>query len=328
MTPFLLPQPAHDAEVDRDQFAGVVDEEIAGMHVGVEEAVAQRLAQKGLNHRAGEAREVEALGLEPGAVGERRGLDPFEREHVARGAVPVDRGHAEIGIVLGVLGHFRERGRLEAQIHLDRDRAAQRLHYLDEPQPARFRGQLLGGARGEDEGVEIDLEAPLDARPQHLHRHRAAAAIGCDRGAMYLRDRSGRHRRPERGEQLADRLAQRGFDGALGLDLRERRHLVLQRLEIARQADADHVRPRGQELAELHIAGAEAGERGRQAVRRHAAGWPLDQPRHAHGGTRRRRQQRGVDAAENALACTHETGVAETDEMGDGVDHGGAARSV
>src|SRR5262249_34106123 len=50
--PFLLPQPAHDAEVDRDQVARVVDEEIAGMHVGVEEAVAQRLAQKGLNHRA------------------------------------------------------------------------------------------------------------------------------------------------------------------------------------------------------------------------------------------------------------------------------------
>jgi hypothetical protein len=86
--------------------------------------------------------------------------------------------------------------------------------------------------------------------------------------------------------------------------------------------------PRGQELSELHIAGAETGERGREAVCRHAAGRPFDQPRHAHGGARRRRQQRGVDAAENALARAYETGVAETDEMGDGVDHGGAARSV
>jgi len=114
----------------------------------------------------------------------------------------------------------------------------------------------------------------------------------------------------------------------LGLDLRERRHLVLQRLEVARQPHADHVRPRGQELAELHIAGAEAGERGREAVGRHTACPPLDHPREPHGGARRRRQQRGVDAGENALARTHETGVAETDEVGDGVDHGGAARSV
>ena len=40
---------------------------------------------------------------------------------------------------------------------------------------------------------------------------------------------------------------------ALGLGLRERRHPVLQRLEVARELDADHVRPRRQELAELHI---------------------------------------------------------------------------
>ena len=36
----LRAEPAHDAEVDRDQPAVGVDEQIAGMHVGVEEAVA------------------------------------------------------------------------------------------------------------------------------------------------------------------------------------------------------------------------------------------------------------------------------------------------
>ena len=61
----LRPEPAHDAEVDRDQLAVVVDEQVAGMHVGVEEAVAQRVAQEGLDHGAGERLEVEALGLEP-----------------------------------------------------------------------------------------------------------------------------------------------------------------------------------------------------------------------------------------------------------------------
>ena len=53
--PLLRPEPAHDAEVDGDQPAVVVDEQIAGMHVGVEEAVAQRVAQEGLDHGAASA---------------------------------------------------------------------------------------------------------------------------------------------------------------------------------------------------------------------------------------------------------------------------------
>ena len=89
--PFLRPEPAHDAEVDRDQFAVGVDEQIAGMHVGVEEAVAQRVAQEILDHGAAERRQVEALGCERGVVVERRAVDPFQRQHLARGAVPVDR---------------------------------------------------------------------------------------------------------------------------------------------------------------------------------------------------------------------------------------------
>ena len=38
----LAPEPAHDAEIDSDDAAVTVDEEIALMHVGVEESVAQR----------------------------------------------------------------------------------------------------------------------------------------------------------------------------------------------------------------------------------------------------------------------------------------------
>ena len=198
--PLLRPEPAHDAEVDRDQFAGVVDEQIAGMHVGMEEAVAQGMPQKALDHRAGEAPEIESLCFECGAIGERRRFDPFEREHVASGAVPVNRGHAEIRVVPGVLRHLRERGRLEAQIHLDSHRTAQRLHHLDEPQSPRFRRNLFGIARREREGVEIDLEPSFDARPQHLYRHRAGAAAGRDCGAVHLRDGSSCHRPAETGE--------------------------------------------------------------------------------------------------------------------------------
>ena len=104
--PFLRPEPAHDAEVDSDQETGVVDEQVARMHVGVEETVAQCVPQEGLDHRAAEVLEIEALGDKSGAVVEVDGLDPLQRQDVARGAVPVHGRHAEIGIVLGVLRHF------------------------------------------------------------------------------------------------------------------------------------------------------------------------------------------------------------------------------
>ncbi len=98
---------------------------LPGMHVGVEEAVAQRVAQEGLDHRARQMLEIEALGFERGAVVQRRAVDPFQRQHVLGGAVPVHRRHAEVGIGLGVLRHLRQRGGFEPQVHLDRDRAAQ-----------------------------------------------------------------------------------------------------------------------------------------------------------------------------------------------------------
>ncbi len=57
--PLLHAEPAHDAEIDRHQPAGIVEEQIAGMHVGMEEAVAQRVAQKTLDHLAPEIGQVD-----------------------------------------------------------------------------------------------------------------------------------------------------------------------------------------------------------------------------------------------------------------------------
>ena len=147
--PLLRAEPAHDAEIDGDEPAVVVDEQISRMHVGVKETVAQRVAEKRLDHGARELAQVEALGGEPRAIRQRRRIDPFQRQHVLAGAVPVDRGHAKIRIVLGVLGHFRERRRLQAKVHLDRDRAPQRVDHLDEPQPPRLGGKVFGVTRHE-----------------------------------------------------------------------------------------------------------------------------------------------------------------------------------
>ena len=116
----------------------VIDEQIARMHVGVEEAVAQSLAQATLNHVAAERRQVETFGSKRGVVVKRRAVDPFQREHLPRRAVPVHRGHAEIGVVARVLRHFGKRRRFQAKIHFHRHRAGQRRHRFDRAQPLRL----------------------------------------------------------------------------------------------------------------------------------------------------------------------------------------------
>ena len=187
-------EPSHDPEVDGDKAPGIVDEQISGMHVGVKKTVAQRMAQESLDHGASEMLEIEVLGLEPRTIRERRGLDPFEREDVARGALPVHLRDPEIRVVAGILRHLREGGGFEPQIHLERDRAPQGVDHFNEAQPTRFGGHPLRIAGGKREGVEIGRKSPLDARPQHLHRHGAASELAVHFGAMHLRDGGGRDR--------------------------------------------------------------------------------------------------------------------------------------
>ena len=261
--PFLRAEPSHDAEVDRHQPAVVVDEQVAGMHVGVKEAVAQRVAQEGLDHRAAERRQIEALGFERGAV-----VSGVPSIHSSVSTSRAVRSQSTVGTRKSgssrcsppsrrarpprAAGPFRSRpsGASVSTTSISRSRRASGE-------------KLLGLARGKEERVEIGLEAALDAGPQHLHRHRLARAVGLDLGAMHLRDRGGGDRRARSWRRRrCSGLPKRGDDRALRLGLRERRHLVLQALEIARDRHADHVRPRRQELAELDVGRPEPGERG------------------------------------------------------------------
>ena len=96
------------------------------------------MAQESLDHRAAELRQVEAFCQQLGVIVERRGVDPFQRQHLARGAVPVHAGHTEIRIVLGVLGQLRQRGGLQPQIHFQPHGAGEGVHHFDQPQALRF----------------------------------------------------------------------------------------------------------------------------------------------------------------------------------------------
>ena len=198
---------------------------------------------------------------------------------------------------------------------------AQRVDDLDEPQPPRLGGEVLGVARDEGEGAQVGVEAALDARPQHLDRDRARSARRRDLRAMHLGDRGGRDRRTKMREHRADRPAERGRDHRFRLVLRKRRHLVLQPFEIAGEHCTDNIRARRQELPELDVARPEPRERRRQPRFHSPAGRALEQPRDTQQRPRRRRHHRRIDGAEHALAGEHEAGSAETDEMRGTGDH-------
>jgi hypothetical protein len=152
---------------------------------------------------------------------QRRAVDPFQGQHVLGGAVPVHRRDAEVGIGLGVLRHLGKGRGLQAQVHLDGDGAAQRVHGFDHTQPPGFRRQVFRLARGEGERLKIGAEAPLDVGPQHLDGDRLAALGRGDLGAVHLRDRGRGDGRPERGIGVQQRLAECGHDHGDGLVLRE-----------------------------------------------------------------------------------------------------------
>jgi hypothetical protein len=188
-------------------------------------------------------------------------------------------------------------------------------------EPPRFRRQRFRPARGEIEALEIGTKAPLDAGPQHLHGDRPTLAGGQNLGTMHLRDRGRRHRRAERGEDVAQRLAERGCHRRFGFGLRERRHLVLQAFEVARHGHADDVGPRGQELAELDVSGAEPRERRGDAVRGFRRARTFPQPGERERAPRGERQRRRIDQAEHAFAGEDEAGTSEAEQMGESGDH-------
>ncbi len=211
-----------------------------------------------------ELRQVEALGAAARRMIRQRGaVDPFQRQHVLGGAVPVDRRHAEIRIVLGVLRHLRQARRLRAADPFRAPPSGASVSAVSTRRSRRASADRLSAfSRGEGEGVLIEPEAPLDAGPQHLHRDRLQTV----RRSSPARDAPARSRRrpprcrtrqrPRRaaGRRRAPTVSTASACGNGGI-----RSCRLSRSRAI--GDADHVRPRRQELPELHIGRAEPRQR-------------------------------------------------------------------
>lgn len=95
------------------------------------------------------------------------------------------------------------------------------------------------------------------ARPHDLDGDLLPAFGALDLGRMHLRDRGGGNRIAEARIELADRPSERAFDIGLGGSRGKEGHAVLKLRQVVGEFDADDIRPRCQELSDLHIRGTE-----------------------------------------------------------------------
>ena len=81
---------AHDAEVEGHDPALRVDQHVAGVHVGVEEAVAEHLVEEDHRGLRQDGVGVVAVRDQPLPLVRRQSGHPLEGDHALSGAAPVD----------------------------------------------------------------------------------------------------------------------------------------------------------------------------------------------------------------------------------------------
>ena len=227
-------QPAHDAEIHRHQPALAVHEQIAGMHVGMEKAVAQRLGEEAAHQSQRDFLGIMARGAQRVGVADGRAVDPFAGQHARRGAGPVHMRHAEFRVAAGALVKFGSRRRFHAQIQLQRHRRRQRLaparsSAAAAPRPKSVRPCAANSASASRSRANI----VLDAGPQHLHRRRPAPSLVVARCTWAME--AAATGAPKLENRLSTGLPKLVGDHRARRGVRERRQPVLQMLQRARR---------------------------------------------------------------------------------------------
>ena len=238
------------------------------MHVGVEEAVAQRVGQEELQDPLAErhAGRCPAASMR-GDVAQRRCPRPSPASSPgAPTGCQIDRRHPEA----------RRRSRCWRANSAAAAASMPQVELAHAPRPRnalitsvgrsrrRRARQQLDHAGGEVEGVDVAQEGALDPRAQHLDRDILRRSSRSAR-AVHLRDRGG----GDRARRSRRRRASTGC-AKLGLDRRRAPRpsgkggsLSCSTRQLVGELGADHVGPGRQQLAELDVGRAQRGQRPR-----------------------------------------------------------------
>jgi hypothetical protein len=238
-----------DAEVDQAQPAVVEHEDVGGVRIGVEVAVAEDHLEPDLGQQVCQPASLRHVQHGQVKIAQLRSLDPFQRQHALAGVRPVHlRDHDGRVVGEAAAEHLGVAG-LDPVVQLAPDRALELVHELDRVHEfeslhaaADDPGNLL-----QQRDVGIDLARCVGAL--HLDRHGPARM---QLGQMHLADRRGCHRhRVEPREQPVDVGLQLALDHLLHLGERKRRDRVLELAELHGDLLRDHVGAKGEQLAEL-----------------------------------------------------------------------------
>ena len=223
---------------------------LPGMHVGVEEIVAERLREEDLDAVLGQALDVRAAALQLRHVRDQHAAHALHHHHVLAAVVPVHLRHVQQVRALEVASELRSVRRLAQQVELIEDRLLVFAHQLDRPQPMRVAPVALREVRQRVQHFQVALDQRADAGTHDLDDDFLTVR---QLRRMDLRDR-------RRGERLLfearEHLGERPPISELGDAPRvcagERRHAVLKFLQLIGDVARQQVATRREHLAELH----------------------------------------------------------------------------
>ena len=223
--------------------------------------------RKRLDHVAAERRQIEALGLERGMVVER----------ACRRSIPASALRARCGPSRPSARESRNPCACSRAIS-DSAAASSRKSISIATERASVATASTGRRRcassehasamraAKKNASRSDFKAPLDAGAKNFTATGLRAPSDVDLGAVHLCDRGGGDRRPEaRIDRARAACRRRPAMAASASACGNGAMLVLQAFQIVRDLRADHIRARGQELAELDVSGPELGRVRRQA---------------------------------------------------------------
>ena len=253
-----LGKPPDQSEIEEAEPVPRQDDDVPGMRVAMEDPLDEELLEALVEDAAGEELAID--------VGRRRAFEDrleleaaqlFERQDGPAGMGPV--GARDDHVLAAVLAELLDVPRLVLEIELEEHRLLELGDDAGRRVDAGFLDDAFeeAGQIGKQIGVAADLH--FDAGPLHLDHHLLA---GRKPGAMHLGDGRGCERlRIDLGEQLAPGLLQPLLDEAQDLLEREGRRAVLQGRKLGDEIGRNHVRARGEDLAELDEGRSQLGER-------------------------------------------------------------------
>ncbi len=250
------------AEVEDDDPPGLVDQDVAGMEVGVHEAIREQHLEEGAKPdpreppgiRAHLRRRLEHL----------RAAHEPHGQHVSARQLGIQGREADVGVAREVRGEAFVVAGLDPEVELGGDRApefADALHRREQPQ----RGDQRDHARHRSHHREIEAHQIVEAGAANLDRDLLSAR---ERGVMDLCDRCGRDRRAvERREQRFDRAVKVILDRTGDVTPRERPDIVLQPGQRGDDVRREQVRAGRHDLSDLDERRPQADQQGGQSRR-------------------------------------------------------------